>query len=241
MLVVGVGGLGCPVSLALARAGVPALTLVDGDVVDATNLHRQPWHHAGDEGLLKVSSAATKLARAFPATRVEPRAERVTAQNAEALFRAHDLVIDATDGVETKFLLSDAAVLTGTPLVYGGVLRFEGLAMRIDPGHGPCLRCLFETAPDDVPTCAQAGVLGSMAGVIGGLQATLALGGQGPAGEAMLHVVDGRAFSFRAVRVRRRKDCAACGEGAKPVLSDGPERADACQTPSSTSPARSAP
>lgn len=241
VLVVGVGGLGCPVSLALARAGVPSLTLVDADVVDPTNLHRQPWHHAGDEGGLKVASAAAKLGRGFPQVQVAPRPERVTALNAEALFRAHDLVIDATDGVDTKFLLSDAAVLTGTPLVYGGVLRFEGLALRIDPGHGPCLRCLFETAPDDVPTCAQAGVLGSMAGLIGGLQASLALGGRGAAGEAMLHVVDGRTFTFRAVRVRRRKGCAACGEGAKPVLSEGPTRADACQTPSSTSPARSAP
>jgi molybdopterin/thiamine biosynthesis adenylyltransferase len=164
VLVVGVGGLGCPVSLALARAGVPALTLADGDVVDVTNLHRQPWHHGADVGRLKVESAAEKLGRTFPALRLTRLPERVTAANAEALFRAHELVIDATDAVEAKFLLNDAAVLTGTPLVYGGVLRFEGLALRIDPGHGPCLRCLFETPPEDALTCAQAGVLGSMAG-----------------------------------------------------------------------------
>ena len=240
VLIVGVGGLGCPASLGLARAGVPSLTLVDPDVVELTNLHRQPWHHPQDVGQPKVESAATKLRRAFPALATSTLAERVTAQNDERLFRDHDLVVDATDGVDTKFLLSDAAVLTRTPLIYGGVLRFEGLAMRIEPG-GPCLRCLFETPPDDVPTCAQAGVLGSMAGLIGGLQATLALQGPGQAGEAMLHVIDGRNFSFRNVRVRRRADCAACAVGAKPVLQDRSERADACLTPASTSPARSAP
>jgi len=218
VLVVGVGGLGCPVSLALARAGVAHLTLVDPDTVDVTNLHRQPWHHTGDVGRRKVDSAAEKLGRVFPSLSLRTLAERVTAQNVEALFRAHDLVIDATDGVDTKFLLNDAAVLTGTSLIYGGVLRFEGLALRIDPAHGPCLRCLFENPPDDAPTCAQAGVLGSMAGLVGGLQATLALQGPGVRGEAPLYVIDGRAFSFRTVRLKRRPDCAACGEGAKPVL-----------------------
>jgi adenylyltransferase/sulfurtransferase len=220
VLVVGVGGLGCPVSLALARAGVPRLTLIDPDVVELGNLHRQPWHHTADVGVPKVRSAAAKLTRAFPSLVVTALQERVTARNAEAQFLGHELVVDATDGVDTKFLLSDASVLTGTPLVYGGVLRFEGLAMRIDRG-GPCLRCLFETPPDDLQTCAQAGVLGSMAGLIGGLQATLALGGPGRAGESMLQVVDGRSLTFRAVRVRRRPDCAACGEGAKPVLDAG--------------------
>ena len=137
--------------------------------------------------------------------------ELLTEANAESLFRAHELVIDATDGVETKFLLSDTSVRTGTPLIYAGVLRFEGLAMRIEPG-GPCLRCLFESPPDDAPTCAQAGVLGSMAGLMGGLQATLALQSPAPrAGEAMLQVIDGRSLTFRAVKVRRRADCAACG------------------------------
>ena len=240
VLIVGVGGLGCPVSLGLARAGVPSLTLVDPDVVELTNLHRQPWHHGADVGRPKVDSAATKLRQAFPGLVVATLPEPVTSQNAERLFRAHSLVVDATDGVDTKFLLSDASVLTGTPLIYGGVLRFEGLAMRIEAG-GPCLRCLFETPPDDMPTCAQAGVLGSMAGVIGGLQATLALQGAGPASESMLHVVDGRNLSFRTVRVRRRVDCATCGAGAKPVLQDRSERPDTCPTPASTSPGRSAP
>lgn len=226
-------------SLALARAGVPHLTIVDADTVDLSNLHRQPWHHDADIGRPKVLSASEKLRAKFPSLRVEALQQRVTAQNVESLFAAHDLVVDATDGVNTKFLLSDASVLTGVPLIYGGVLRFEGLAMRIER-DGPCLRCLFESAPDDVPTCAQAGVLGSMAGLMGGVQASLALSPNAQAGVAPLHVIDGHAFSFRSVNVRKRADCAACAPGAKPVLSDE-ESIAACQTPESTSPVRSAP
>ena len=129
-------------------------------------------------------------------------------------------------------------MLTKRPAIYAGVLRFEGLAMRLEPG-GPCLRCLFETPPTDVPTCAQAGVLGAMAGVMGGLQASLALAKNPAPGLALLHVVDGLELSFRTVKVRRRLDCAACGDGAKPVLVDAED--PSCPTPSSTSPRRSAP
>jgi len=215
-LIVGVGGLGCPASLALARGGVRQLTLIDPDVVELTNLHRQPWHHPADVGQPKVHSARVKLRQVFPGLQVAALQQRLTEQNADRLFREHQLVIDATDGVETKFLLSDTSVRTGTPLIYGGVLRFEGLAMRIDR-HGPCLRCLFETPPDDARSCAQAGVLGSMAGLIGGLQASLALSGPGPSGESLLHVVDGRNLTFRTVRVRRRSDCTSCLVGERAI------------------------
>ncbi len=218
-LIIGVGGLGCPASLALARAGISRMTLVDADTVDLTNLHRQPLHHDADLGRPKVRSAAEKLRAQFPPLALTLMQDKVTAANAEALFRAHDVVLDCTDGVHTKFLLSDAAVLTGTPLVYAGVLRFEGLAMRIERG-GPCLRCLFETPPDDAPTCAQAGVLGSMAGLMGGLQAELALKPSPTAGVSLLQVIDGHSFSFRSVKVKKRADCAACGSDAKPVLRD---------------------
>lgn len=236
VLIVGAGGLGCPVSLSLAQRGVRHLTLIDDDVVDVTNLQRQPWHHLADVGRPKVESAATKLRAAFPHLTVDARQERLLAANALARFAEHDLVIDATDGVETKFLLSDASVLSGVPSVYAGVLRFEGLAMRIEPRAGPCLRCLFETPPEDAPTCAQAGVLGSMAGVIGGVQAALACAAIQPP-VSMLHVIDGLHLSFRTVKVRRRDDCPACGAGANPVLID--RGTTACDV--STSPARSAP
>jgi adenylyltransferase/sulfurtransferase len=227
VLVIGAGGLGCPASLALARAGVRSMTLVDPDVVDLTNLHRQPWHHTADVGAPKVESARTKLERAFPGLTVACEQRVVDASNAEALFRRHGLVIDATDGVDTKFLLSDASVLTGTPVIYAGVLRFEGLAMRIERG-GPCLRCLFETPPVDVPTCAQAGVLGSMAGLMGGLQARLAQTPNAAPGLALLHVVDGQSLTFRQVKVRRRADCQSCNGARPPTLRDG--RAAECAT-----------
>jgi molybdopterin-synthase adenylyltransferase len=239
VLVVGLGGLGCPASLALARAGHRRFTFVDPDVVDVTNLHRQPWHHPADVGTPKVTSASQKLAAAFPGTKIDARHMSVSAATALELFRGHALVLDCTDGVGTKFLLSDAAVLARLPLIYAGVLRFEGLAMRIEPG-GPCLRCLFESPPADVPTCAQAGVLGSMAGLMGGLMARLGLGANPAPGLALLQVVDGLALTFRQVKVRRRRDCPACGEGATPVLKDDLV-ADACPSPTSTSPTTSAP
>lgn len=217
VLIVGVGGLGCPAALALARAGVGRLTLADPDVVDVTNLHRQLLHRDADVGRPKVASAAQKLRAAFPGLDVQPLQVRVEAQNAQALFAQHDLVIDATDGAEVKFLLSDAAVKAGVPLVHGGVLRMQGQAMVISPG-GPCLRCLFEAPPsaDELPTCAQAGVLGSVAGVIGALQARLALwhlAHGGGTAVATLHVFDAAALTVRQVKVRRQEDCPACAAG----------------------------
>lgn len=219
VLVVGAGGLGCPASLALARAGVTRLTLADPDRVDASNLHRQLWYRASDIGRLKVEAAADRLQAAFPSVEVTPRPEKVDAASADALFQEHDLVIDGTDGVNDKFALSDAAVRTGVTLVYGGVLRLEGQAMAIRRG-GPCLRCLFESIhPDDAPTCAQAGVLGSMAGVIGGLQALLGLQelakrAPAAAGTSALHVLDGRSLMSRTLTVRKAPDCASCGKAA---------------------------
>jgi len=226
VLVVGAGGLGCPASLALAQAGVGHLTLVDPDRVDVTNLHRQLWHRTPDVGRLKVESAAEGLRRAFPALHVEARAERVDGANAEALFRAHDVVVDATDGTATKLFLSEVAVTTGVPLVYGGVLRMQGQAMRVEPG-GPCLRCVYEEppSPDAVPTCAQAGVLGSLAGLVGALQARLVLErltgvSSGGEGEATLYVLDGASLRGRRVRVRRAPDCEGCSRPRPPVFTE---------------------
>jgi len=217
VLVVGAGGLGCPASLALARAGIQRLTLADPDRVDATNLHRQLWYRTSDVGQLKVHAAANRLVQAFPSLEVTALPEKVDAASAAALFREHDLVIDGTDGAGDKFSLSDAAVRTGVPLIYGGVLRLEGQAMAIRRG-GPCLRCLFESIhPDDAPSCAQAGVLGSMAGVIGGLQALLglqALEAAPASGTSALHAIDGRSLTGRTLTVRKAPDCASCARAA---------------------------
>ncbi|MBL9038315.1 MAG: ThiF family adenylyltransferase [Archangium sp.] len=208
--VVGVGGLGCAASLAVASAGVERLVLVDPDVVEPSNLHRQLLHGEADLGRAKVESAAEKLRLRYPALRVETRREAAGPSTVAALLAGCDVTLDATDGVKTKFMLADAAAAAGATLVYAGVLRFDGLAMRLERG-GPCLRCLFETMPADGLTCAQAGVLGAMAVTMGALQGLLALAPNANAGESTLHVVDGATLTTRALTVKRRPDCATCG------------------------------
>lgn len=214
-VIIGMGGLGCPAAVALARAGARRLTLVDGDVVETSNLHRQPLYGPEDVGRPKVEVARERLARAFPGLELETWTRRIGPEDVEPLLARHALAIDGTDSVATKFLLSDSVVRTGTPLVSGGVVQWGGQAMRIDPG-GACLRCLYGTAPreDEVPTCARAGVLGSLAGVLGALQASLALGPPGAAGRSTLHVVDGRSLRFRTLTVRQVPGCAGCGARA---------------------------
>jgi len=206
------GGLGCPAAVALAGAGRCRLTLVDGDVVETSNLHRQPLYAPEDIGRPKVEVARERLGRTFPGVEIETWVKRVGPDDVEALLSAHTLALDGTDSVGAKFLLSDAVAMTGTPLVSGGVVQWGGQAMRIDPG-GACLRCLYGTAPrdEDVPTCARAGVLGSLAGVLGALQASLALGSPSPSGRSTLHVVDGRSLRFRTLTVRRVPGCPGCG------------------------------
>jgi len=214
-VIIGMGGWGCPAAVALVGAGARRLTLVDGDVVETSNLHRQPLYGPEDVGRPKVDVARERLARASPGLEVETWMKRIGPAEVDALLSRHALAIDGTDSVEAKFLLSDAVARTGTPLVSGGVVQWGGQAMRIDPG-GACLRCLYGTAPreDEVPTCARAGVLGSLAGVLGALQASLALGPPSPAGRSSLHVVDGRSLRFRTLSVRRVPGCPGCGARA---------------------------
>jgi molybdopterin/thiamine biosynthesis adenylyltransferase/TusA-related sulfurtransferase len=191
VLVVGAGGLGCPAALALEGH---ELTIADPDVVELSNLHRQILYSRDDLGKPKAELAAARVGG-------KALVLKVTAENAPGLFREADVVIDGTDGGGTKLMLSDAAVQTGVPLVYGGVLKAHGQAMLIRPG-GPCLRCLFQDAVEG-PTCAQAGILGTVAGVVGVRQAQLAL-----SREDGLHVFE-RA-RWRRVEVRRAKDCPVC-------------------------------
>jgi molybdopterin/thiamine biosynthesis adenylyltransferase len=211
-IVIGMGGLGCPASLALARANIRRLTLVDGDRVELSNLPRQPWYRTEDVGRLKVDVAAERLRDAFPALSVTAVQEHVEPGRVQALVRGHDVAIDGTDSIASKYGLSDAVRDTGVPLVFGGVVQLEARAFRIAPG-GPCLRCLFGEAPaeEDVPTCARSGVLGALAGVAGALQAQLALAPNGPAGEAQLHVLDAsRELRVRVLRVRSVPGCPGC-------------------------------
>lgn len=215
VVVIGMGGLGCPAAVALAEGGVRRLTLVDGDVVETSNLHRQPLYGAEDVGRSKVSVAAERLRRAYPGLELETWQRRITADDAGPLLARHVLGIDGTDSVAAKFFLSDAVGRSGVPLVSGGVVQWEGRAMRIDPG-GACLRCLYGEAPgeEEVPTCARVGVLGSLAGAVGALQAALALGPRSEPGAAALHVLDGRTLRFRTLTVRRALGCAGCGSAA---------------------------
>lgn len=217
VLVVGVGGLGCPAALALTRAGVGTIGLIDPDVVELSNLQRQILHATPDIGRPKVDSAREKLQRVNPAVTVVAYLQRLSVENLPALFRQYDFIIDGTDGVATKFLINDGAVLLHKPFSYAGIVQFQGQTLTVVPGRSTCLRCLFPEIPsaDDVPTCQESGIIGSLAGSIGTLQATAALQYLRGAGELLtdrLVTYDALALRWRDVRVRRSRHCPLCGD-----------------------------
>ena len=222
VLMVGAGGLGSPAALYLAAAGVGFLRIVDDDQVDRSNLQRQILHTESRIGMDKVESARQSLSSLNPRTRLDARAIRLDADNVESLLADVDVVVDGADNFPTRYLLSDACVQLGKPLVYGAVHRFEGQASVFDAGRqrglAPCYRCLFPEAPraEDAPNCAEAGVLGVVPGIIGLLQATetikLILGlGQSLSGR-LLHF-DALSMRFRETRLRADPDCPACAPG----------------------------
>lgn len=219
VLVVGAGGLGCPALQYLAGAGVGRITVVDPDRVEVSNLHRQILYGVDDLGLPKVAAAARRLRALNPLIEIEAVEERLDARNAEALVGAHDLVLDGTDRLETKFLLNRVCVGLGRPLVVASVHRFEGQLQIVRP-EGPCLECLWPTPPEDgcVGTCAEVGVLGVTPGLLGTMQATealkLLLGLPSLDGVLM---VDLLRMETRTLRLGRRKDCAVCGPDARPL------------------------
>jgi adenylyltransferase/sulfurtransferase len=220
VLILGAGGLGCPAALALGAAGVTRIGIVDDDRVDASNLHRQILFADADVGELKVTAFGRALARRFPALRVEPHAVRFEVTNAQALIAAYDIVVDGTDNFAAKFLANDAAVLAGKPLVHGAAVALGGQMLTV-PAHGrPCYRCLFEEppAPGVGPSCAEAGVLGPVPGVIGallGLEAARLAKGETPAFVGRLVQYDSRSMSVRAVRFNPNPQCAVCAAGAR--------------------------
>ena len=216
VLIVGAGGLGSPAATYLAAAGVGRIGIADDDRVDVTNLHRQPLHDTADIGLPKAESARARMEALNPFVRVEAIRDRVTSENAIAIIERYDIVIDATDNFATRYLLNDACVLTGKPLVYGSVDRFEGQASVFATKDGPCYRCLFPTPPDpgSVQSCADAGVLGVLPGLIGTLQATEALKlliGLGESLAGRLLIVEALSGRFRTIEVERDPSCPACG------------------------------
>jgi adenylyltransferase/sulfurtransferase len=216
-LLIGAGGLGSPLGLYLAAAGVGRIGLVDFDVVDFSNLQRQVLHGTPDVGRPKLQSARDRLAAINPAVSVELYETRLTSANALRILESYDVVIDGTDNFPTRYLVNDACVLLGKPNVYGSIFRFDGQASVFYPGKGPCYRCLYPEPPPpgEVPSCAEGGVLGILPGLIGCIQATEAvklLLGQGSPLVGRLLLYDALQMSFREFKVRRNPKCPMCGE-----------------------------
>ena len=221
-LVIGAGGLGSPAILYLAAAGVGAIGVVDDDTVALSNLQRQIAHTQERLGASKTASARAAAAAINPDAAVEEHPVRLTAANAAALMADYDIALDGSDNFETRFLANDAAYLAGKTLVSAAILRFEGQLATFKAHLGdshPCYRCIFPAPPPPglVPTCAQGGVLGALAGVLGALQAVEALKeilGAGDSLSGHLVIYDGLSARFRKVRVRPDPDCALCGPRA---------------------------
>ncbi len=217
VLVVGVGGLGSPAALYLAAAGVGTLGLVDTDVVEVSNLHRQVLHGTSSVGRPKLESAAARLADVNPEVALVLHEARLTSANALAILGAYDVVVDGSDNFPTRYLTNDACALLGKPNVYGAIHRFEGQASVFWAGRGPCYRCLYREPPPSglVPSCEESGVLGVLPGIVGTIQAMEALKLVLGVGEPLLGrllVFDALRMRFREMEVARDPDCPLCGE-----------------------------
>ncbi|MBN8465961.1 molybdopterin-synthase adenylyltransferase MoeB [Corallococcus exiguus] len=225
VLLLGAGGLGSPAALYLAAAGVGTLGVVDADVVDLSNLQRQVLHTLERRGQPKVQSAKAALEALNPDVKVVPFQERLTTANVERILADFDLVLDGGDNFPTRYLLNDACVLMGKPNIHGSVFRFEGQVTTFLPGQGPCYRCLYPAPPPPelAPSCAEAGVLGVLPGLIGMLQATEALKlllGVGESLVGRLLTFDSLGTRFQELKLRRDPECPVCAPGAKVELID---------------------
>lgn len=233
-LVIGAGGLGGPALLVLAAGGVGRIVLVEDDAVETSNLNRQPLFGEADVGARKAAVAAARVRALHPGVAIEARDERFDAAGAVELVRAADVVLDGSDNFATKFLANDAALRARRPLIHGGVLRTTLQLLTVTPeGPGGCLRCLFEAPPPEgsVPSCAEAGILGPVAGLAGALMASEALrllAGERGTYEGRLWTYEARTARARLVAVNRREGCAAC-DGTQPLGSTG---VAACETAS---------
>lgn len=215
VLILGVGGLGNPAALYLAAAGVGTLGLVDDDTVDLTNLQRQVLFHTEDVGRSKAEAAVRRLGGLNPDVRLEAIERRVTAGSVAELVEGWDLVLDGTDNFATRYVINDACVLAGVPLVTGSIYRYEGQALVVDPPDGPCYRCLFPSPPGEQAACREDGVLAPLPGVVGTIMAvegTKLLTGIGATLVDRLLLVDAEEGGFRTVGVRSRADCPLCGD-----------------------------
>jgi adenylyltransferase/sulfurtransferase len=217
VLLIGTGGLGSPLALYLAAAGIGRIGLVDYDVVDESNLQRQVIHYTSDVGKTKLDSAAGKLSDINPYLVIEKHNTPLTSENALDILKDYDVIIDGTDNFPTRYLVNDACVILGKPNVYGSIFRFEGQLTVFDAKQGPCYRCLFPEPPPPglVPSCAEGGVLGVLPGTIGTMQATeavkLILGiGKPMIGRMLLY--DALEMTFDQIKLRKNPKCPVCGE-----------------------------
>ncbi len=232
--IVGLGGLGSPAALYLTAAGVGTLGLIDGDVVETSNLHRQVLYSTEDEGKPKVEVAASRLRALNSDVDVIRHSTRLGPSSAVPILSCYDVILDGTDNFPTRYLVNDVCVLLGKPNVFGSIYKFEGQVSVFKPGLGPCYRCLFTEPPPRglVPDCGQAGVLGVLPAVVGSLQATEVVKLITGAGEPLvgrLLLYDALTMRFREVRIPKNPACPACG--ASPSIPIEEDYADACSTP----------
>lgn len=219
VLLVGVGGLGCPSALVLARAGVASIAIADDDVVEETNLHRQILFDEADVGAPKAEVAARALERLASREGFQAFAigSRFLPHNAVQLAQSADVVVEGSDNFATKFLVADACAIAGVPVVHAAAVRWGGTVLAVGPRGGPCYRCLFEDIPrEGAPNCADAGVIGPMVGVVAALQADLALALiEGEPVEGTLVTFDGLTDALRRRTISTREDCALCGRAQR--------------------------
>ena len=225
VLIVGAGGLGSPVALYLAAAGVGEIGIIDGDSVDLSNLQRQILHTTAEIGAPKIESAAKKLTALNPSVKVTPYHAMLNAQNALEIFKNYDVIVDGCDNFATKFLINDACVLLQKPYSYGGILRFSGQSMSIRPGESACYACIFDAPPPEgsVPNCAQAGVFGAIAGMLGTIQAAEVLKIITGIGEPLYNQLlsfDSLSMEFRKIKLKKNLTCRVCGENGITHLQD---------------------
>src|SRR4029077_19509514 len=216
VLCIGAGGLGSPVAMYLAAAGVGRLGIVDFDTVDFSNLQRQILHGTPDVGRSKLASAKDRLNALNPNVQIDTYETALSSQNALQIFEPYDIVVDGTDNFPTRYLVNDACVLLGKPNAYGSIFRFEGQASVFATKDGPCYRCLYPEPPPPglVPSCAEGGVLGILPGLVGVIQATEAIKlilGKGSPLIGRLLLVDALDMKFRELKLRKNPDCPACG------------------------------
>ncbi len=217
VLIVGAGGLGSPAAFYLAAAGIGTIGIIDNDVVDISNLQRQIIHFTKDINEPKVDSAAEKMKALNPDVQVKTYKELIRADNIMDIIGEYDFVIDGTDNFATKFLINDACVFGKIPFSHGGILRYDGQTMTVNPRESACYRCVFNEPPppNAVPSCSEAGVLGAIAGMLGTIQATEALKFFTGSGELLTNTLltfNAKNMDFRKIKLKRQENCPICGK-----------------------------